>query len=115
MCIASEPVVPQTIDILKSTLSFAADNIDHNTITLDGKGTFHGMEIIDALIPAQKANRMISRHNISQPNITEKSRIEIEQLRFSNKARGDILFQDLPKCLDFDDNIDTLWEILFNF
>jgi hypothetical protein len=27
-------------------LQFAADNVDHNLCTLDGKSTFHGMDII---------------------------------------------------------------------
>ena len=114
-CVASESIVPENIDLLESTLLFAADNVDHNIITLDGKGTFHGMGMIATLTPGQKANRMIPRHNISQLNITEKTRIEIKQLRFANKACRDILFQDLPRFLDCDDRIDILWELSFNF
>ena len=35
------------LDHLKDGLmQFVADNVDHNTDTLDGKGTFHGMGII---------------------------------------------------------------------
>ena len=29
---------------------FVVDNVDHNTNTLEGKGTFHGMHIIDCSI-----------------------------------------------------------------
>ena len=32
----------------------AADNVDHNIISLDGKGTFHGMGMIAALTPRKK-------------------------------------------------------------
>ena len=35
------------LDHLKDGFTqFVADNVDHNTDTLDGKGTFHGMGII---------------------------------------------------------------------
>ena len=27
-------------------VQYSADNVDHNTCTIDGKGTFHGMGII---------------------------------------------------------------------
>ena len=33
---------------------WVADNVDHNTTTLDGKNTFHGMGIIGASIGMQK-------------------------------------------------------------
>ena len=33
---------------------WVADNVDHNTTTLDGKNTFHGMEIIGASTGMQK-------------------------------------------------------------
>ena len=32
------------VDFLEMSVLFAADNVDHNIITLAGKGTFHGME-----------------------------------------------------------------------
>ena len=36
------PDVLGTANISKGMLLFAADNVDHNIISLDGKGTFHG-------------------------------------------------------------------------
>jgi len=32
-------------------IQYIADNVDHNTRTLDGKDTFHGMGIIAAVTP----------------------------------------------------------------
>ena len=34
-----------------STIQFMAENVDHNSITLDGRGTFHGMGIITSVSP----------------------------------------------------------------
>ena len=40
-------------------LLFAADNVDHTIVTLDGKGTFHGMGMIAALTPGSHASYTI--------------------------------------------------------
>ena len=32
-------------------IQYSADNVDHNSCTLDGKGTFHGMGIIACVTP----------------------------------------------------------------
>lgn len=42
---------------------FVADNVDHNVITLDGRGTFHGMGIIRAT-SCLSGNMDLSRRNI---------------------------------------------------
>ena len=44
---------------------FVADNVDHNTDTLDGKGTFHGMHIIDCSVlnkylPGKRVKRILT-------------------------------------------------------
>ena len=55
------PAVSVTPDLLIEetgvfdlSVLFAGDNVDHNIITLDGKGTFHGMGMIAALTPGRK-------------------------------------------------------------
>ena len=47
-------VLGGNVDLIGMSVLFAADNIDHNIITIDGKGTFHGMGIISALTPARR-------------------------------------------------------------
>ena len=42
-------MLDQDIDELNMALLFAADNVDHNILTIDGKGTFHGMSMIAAV------------------------------------------------------------------
>ena len=42
------------MEIISQSLLFAGDNADHNIITKDGKGTFHGMGMISATTPESK-------------------------------------------------------------
>ena len=42
------------MDILGRSLLFTGDNVDHDIITLDGKGTFHGMGMIAAITPGKQ-------------------------------------------------------------
>ena len=49
------------IDILGQSLLFSGDNVDHNVITLDGKGTFHGMGMIAAITPEKQVSHGIPR------------------------------------------------------
>ena len=68
-------VLGDDIDQLDATLLFAADNVDHNIITIDGKGTFHGMGMIVALTPGKQTKRIIPRRMVSELNITERPKL----------------------------------------
>ena len=48
----------------ESMLLFAADNVDHNIIAIDGKGTFHRMGMIATLTPGKFKERIILRKKI---------------------------------------------------
>ena len=98
-----------------TTALFAADNVDHNIITLDGKGTFHGMGMIAALTPGRNTNLIIPRRDGAELNIVDTTKIEIMQLRFAKHARRSMKFQALPNGLDYDKRVDILWELSFNF
>jgi hypothetical protein len=45
------------INALDAVVLFAADNVDHKIITLDGKGTFHGMGMIAAITPGRQIDQ----------------------------------------------------------
>ena len=47
------------VDLLEMSVLFAADNVDHNIITLDGKGTFHGIGVIASVTPGKQMNDLI--------------------------------------------------------
>ena len=113
--VAPDSVISETTDLLGMMLQFAADNVDHNLLTLDGKGTFHGMGIIAAMTPGQKVTRTIPREVISRIHLTEKTKIPIIDYRFANKTRRDIVFQVLPPLPDCDKRIDILWELSCSF
>ena len=59
-------------------MQYIADNIDHNTRTLDGTGTFHGMGIIAAITPGTKTskpapNKVVTAGRINIPHYQEPS------------------------------------------
>ena len=57
-CVAPD-MLGEDIDPSSTALLFVGDNVDHNIITIDGKGTFHGMGMIAALTPKKQSNRII--------------------------------------------------------
>ncbi|KAL8580209.1 hypothetical protein ACOMHN_049269 [Nucella lapillus] len=65
-----------------------ADNMDHDTATLDGRGTFHGMGIIASVTPGVKAARRVPRRDVSLKDIKAIGQIKIHFFRASHKARS---------------------------
>lgn len=97
------------------TVLFAADNVDHNILTLDGKGTFHGMGMIAASTPGQKTTHVIPRKKVSELNVKEMSRVDIIDYRFSTFARRNIKFEILPEIHYSAPAVDILWEVSLCF
>ncbi|XP_063399578.1 uncharacterized protein LOC134684250 [Mytilus trossulus] len=56
-------------DISNSFVQFVADNVDHNTRTIDGLNTFHGMGIIAGITPVTKRTQPIPRIAFSTDKI----------------------------------------------
>ena len=113
-CIAPD-ILGETIDPVNTTVLFAADNVDHNILTIDGKGTFHGMGMIASVTPQQKATRVITRQISSDLNIAECTKFDIVEYRFAKHACRNMKFQGLPKFQDSDREVDILWELSFSF
>ena len=112
---AAPNMLGQDIDALNMALLFAADNVDHNILTIDGKGKFHGMGMIAALTPGQRTDLCIPRHRTTELNIVEKSKVAIIDHRFARHVRREITFNELPHLTKCDSRIDVLWELSFNF
>lgn len=51
-------------------IQWVADNVDHNLVTLTGKGTFHGMGVISIAQPA-----VTQQHNHRVPRLKERKKI----------------------------------------
>ena len=113
---AADVVAPELLGKGSSgTVLFAADNVDHNIITLDGKGTFHGMGMVAATTPGQVTTHVVHRKNVSKFNVKEMSRVDIIDYRFSTFARRTIKFEILPELHFPVPVVDILWELSFCF
>ena len=67
-------VLGSDVDFLDMSVLFAADNVDHNIITIDGKGAFHGMSDITAVTPGKQTHRLIPRRQISELKTKNKTK-----------------------------------------
>ena len=103
------------VDLLDMSVLFAADNMDHNIITVDGKGTFHGMGVIAAVTPGKQTSHLIPRRQISELKTENKTKIPILEYRFAKHACHEVVFEDLPIFFDSDNRIDIMWEVSLGF
>ena len=59
-----------------SMLLFAADNVDHKLIMIDGKGTFHGMGMVAAMTPGTFISRIVPRNKTTDLKVVEFAKID---------------------------------------
>ena len=91
----SQSMTDFEIDKSEHTLLFAGDNVDHNIMTIDGKGSIHGMGIIATITPGIQTLQTISRHKIKDIDMIEASKIDILDYRHATHMMGNIKFQSL--------------------
>ena len=67
-------------------IQFVADNVDHNTDTIDGKNTFHGMGMISSVnpIPEGYFGRSIKRRDVTADELEQIGKINIKYFKHSN-------------------------------
>ena len=77
------------ISEIKSTgiCLFAAGNVNHNIVTLNGQGVFHGMGMIAMIIPKNRRSSVAPRKKISDLNVVADSKIDIVDVRFATNTR----------------------------
>jgi len=100
---------------LDSALLFAADNVDHNIVTLDGKGTFHGMGMIAAITPRRQVSRTVPRRRTEDLQIVDLTKVDVKEYRFTKYACDNIKFEPLSFLEPADHRIDVLWEVSLRF
>ena len=103
------------IDVSNMAVLFATDNVDHIILTIDGKGTFHGMGMIAALTPGQKTDQRIPRLKIKEMNVVRGSKVEIIDYHLDKHFCRDTTFKELPRLAECNKMVDLLWELSFNF
>lgn len=96
-------------------VKFVADNIDHDTRTLDGKNTFHAMGMISAHTPAIIHNRTIQRTKPRIEDIRAKASIQIHQY-LGEATDKNIFFNDISSLLIVKptSNMDVLANVTWN-
>ena len=113
-CVTPDLLIEET-GVFDLSVLFAGDNVDHNIITLDGKGTFHGMGMIAALTPGRKSSHLVTRQKISELNIVQMSKIDIKEYGFATNVLRNIKFRDLPDLRVCDMRVEIFWELSFHF
>ena len=69
----------QSTSHLNGSVQFVADNVDHNTITLTGHGTFHGMGMIAVTTPCpvQRNRRIVPRDAVRMEEVRQLGKVDI--------------------------------------
>lgn len=75
------PVDP-VLDQERTVIHYVADNVDHNTATLDGHDTFHGMGIVAVITPAKADLKRIPRKEVSFDEISRIGKIGFHFYRY---------------------------------
>ena len=77
-------------------LHFAADNVDHNSDTIDGLNTFHGMDIIACVTNAKKCRLLaIKRATIESREAVETAKLVTKLFNFSCDIKPIKMFKDI--------------------
>ena len=58
-------------------IQYIADNVDHNTRTFDGKGTFHGMGITATITPGRKISKLVPKKDVPPEELAAAGEINI--------------------------------------
>ena len=83
-------------------MQFVADNVDHNSRTLDGTNTFHGMGIIATVSRGIKTCTPIPRVTVSAEDLAAVGRINIHHFSATDASINDLVYQRLSK-MDVED------------
>ncbi|XP_021362244.1 uncharacterized protein LOC110456045 [Mizuhopecten yessoensis] len=90
---------PMTGFDLEGCLQYVADNVDHNTRTLDGKNTFHGMGIIAGVTPGITGSIKVPRREVSAEELRVMGKINVKHYvkKLSEHGFAALKYQELRK------------------
>ena len=93
-------------------IQHAADNVDHNKITIDGHNTFHGMGMIATITPATTGSFHIPCSKIPTEDICSIGHIRIKHFIPAADGFKSLSYRSLsiPHMKDPTSAIDTLWK-----
>jgi len=95
-------------------MQYSADNVDHNTRTLDGTGTFHGMGIIATITPSCKSSRIVPYRTklVSKEELCAKGTIDIVQYQ-GDRECASLKYKELSSLTTVNhvSNLDMLFKL----
>lgn len=94
-------------------VQYVADNVEHNTRTLDGTGTFHGMGIIATITPGTKTSKPVPNKAVSAEEIASVGQIDICHYKGPSEDIPQLLYRELRdlRVQDTSMNLDLLWKL----
>lgn len=95
----------------EGALLLAADNVDHNIRTIDGKNTFHGMGMICAFTPKRRSARNVPRDG--KASMIERTKIPV--LNYEDNSICQTKFEALPILTHATNKLDDLWRLSVRF
>ena len=95
-----------------SFVQFSADNVDHNSRTIDGYDTFHGMGIIACNTPGIPFNMSLPRREININEVVELGHIEIKYFKEPEHELTAATFLSLSELDErSNDNENTIFDL----
>ena len=119
-----------TCDVLREYLpgkftQWMADNVDHNPMTLDGKGSLHAMGCVSSTIfernvhiklqPIKRQKRKLAHQIIQGKGIPVVEYMPTEKSGLSSVFFKPLLQLQMPYILPPDTNLDLLWHTMYFF
>ncbi|CAC5372581.1 unnamed protein product [Mytilus coruscus] len=102
--------------VAESFLQYVADNVDHNSGTLDGNNTFHGMGIMAAVTPGSFGTKPIPRIDVTSEQIALLAKFNISYYKPSESNRmASCVYSNLRKMnykdVDCSFMVKLLWKV----
>ncbi|KAK7111652.1 hypothetical protein V1264_011253 [Littorina saxatilis] len=96
-------------------LQYVADNVDHNSCTLDGYNSFHGMGMIATTTPGTRRTTPIPRLDVTSKDSKEKGTIDIVYFQSKAVHFGNTTYRELEnlRAVDPSIHLDVLWKVVW--
>ena len=94
-------------------IQYVADNVDHNTRILDGKGTFHGRGIIATITPGGRISKLVPKKDVSPEELAAAGETNICHYRNQAGHTTPLFYKELKdlRIEDASANLDLIWKM----
>ena len=117
-CAAAEQATGFAFSEEDALLQFMADNVDHDTETVEGKGTVHMMGMMACVTPAVPSKSVIKRQKISNQELVEIGKINIyPQPREPSACYPKVIYTKVGPFTSSEDTmrLNTLYSVSHHF